>query len=87
MKKIIFILTFIISNCIFSQKEACKQMIENFFMAFHAKDTLAIKNYCHQELILQTIVTQKENNLLKNEKFSVFLKNIASIPNNVTFQE
>jgi hypothetical protein len=87
MKKNIVILIFMLSNCMFSQKEACKQLIENFFVAFHAKDTIALKSYCHQDLILQTIVTQNEKNELKNEKFSFFLKNIASIPKNITFQE
>ncbi|MFY7810743.1 MAG: nuclear transport factor 2 family protein, partial [Flavobacterium sp.] len=68
-------------------EQSPKEVVSNFFIAFHAKDTVALKSYCHQEIILQTIQTKNEINQLKKDNLSTFLKNIATIPNHITFKE
>lgn len=64
------------------------QAVDNFFKAFHAKDSMALKKVVHTEAVLQTIgKTMEGNEHLKNKKFNDFIKVIASIPDSVNFQE
>lgn len=56
-------------------------------MAFHAKDTIKLKAICSNKIILQTIKEHKNGAKLSNELVSEFFKSIATIPNNVKFEE
>lgn len=70
-----------------AQEITPKNIIENFFVAFHKKDTISLKNNCHKEVILQTVSSKNVESKLVNDKLSNFLKSIAGIPNTMTFQE
>ncbi len=86
MKKLYYILIFqsLIGFC---QNATPKHIVEDFFTAFHAKDTTALKDFCHPEIVIRTIVNSKEGNKLKDEKLEVFLKSIATIPSNLKILE
>jgi hypothetical protein len=86
MKKIIFILVFSF-NVASAQNSSPKQIIDDFFTAFHAKDTLALKQICHSDIVLRTIDNTKEGNKLELESFDDFLKSIATIPSNLKVVE
>jgi ketosteroid isomerase-like protein len=86
MKKIIFILVFSF-NVASAQNSSPKQIIDDFFTAFHAKDTLALKQICHSDIVLRTIANTKEGNKLELESFDDFLKSIATIPSNLKVVE
>ena len=86
MKKLYFILIFQ-SLIGFSQNVTPKQIVEDFFTAFHSKDTTVLKDLCHSEIVIRTIVNSKEGNKLKDEKLEVFLKSIAIIPSNLKILE
>ena len=84
MKYIILLLFYSQIN---AQEITPKNIIENFFEAFHKKDTASLKNNCHKEVILQTISNKNESSKLIHDQFSNFLKSIAGIPNTMTLQE
>lgn len=87
MKNLLFILLFATIQPVIAQESSPKKVVDDFFSAFHAKDTTAIKQYCHSEIILQTIANTKEGNKLESEVFSDFLKSLTTIPTNMKFQE
>ena len=73
MKKLFIIVTFLVSNLFFAQEKTPKAIVEDFFIAFHAKDTVALRELCHPEIVLRTVANTKEGNKLKDEKFDEFL--------------
>ena len=75
------------TNLLLAQDTNPKKVVDDFFTAFHAKDTVALKQICHSEIILQTIANTKEGNKLKTDDFSDFLKSIATIPANLKIFE
>ena len=87
MKQLFFVFLFSVSSSIFSQEYSPKKVVDDFFAAFHAKDTSALKQLCHPEIVLRTIANTKEGNKLKDEKFDEFLNSIATIPTNLKFIE
>ena len=87
MKKLIlicFVLSGFVSN---AQKSEVENTVITFFTAFHAKDTLALKQLCHPDIVMRTIANTKEGNKLKDENFDDFLKSIATIPSNLKIFE
>jgi hypothetical protein len=86
VKKLIFIFVFTL-NIVSAQNSSPKQLVEQFFEAFHAKDTLALKQICHSDIVLRTIANTKEGNKLELESFDDFLKSIATIPSNLKVVE
>ncbi|RDI56168.1 Cif family virulence factor [Flavobacterium glaciei] len=87
MKKFLLILVLLLSANSHAQNQDIQVVIENFFEAFHAKDTTKLKVLCDDTMILQSIAENVEGNKLSNEKPQVFFKSIASIPAEVKFQE
>lgn len=87
MKNLFIIILFLIYFPLNAQDLHPKKVIEDFFIAFHAKDTITLKEWCHPEIIMQTIANTKEGNKLEANEFSGFLKSIASIPVNMKFEE
>jgi len=87
MKNLLFTLLFFIYLPLNAQDLYPKKVVEDFFIAFHAKDTITLKEWCHPEIIMQTIANTKEGNKLENNLYSDFLKSIASIPTNMKFEE
>jgi ketosteroid isomerase-like protein len=86
MKKLIFIFVFTL-NIVSAQNSSPKQLVEQFFEAFHAKDTVALRELCHPEIVLRTVANTKEGNKLKDDKFDDFLNSIATIPANLKIFE
>ena len=92
MKKLLLIGLFLISQGAWSQKntdqEDIKILIEDFFEAFHAQDSTALKEFAHPEIKMQSVaIDAKGNTILTTEEYTVFLKSIASIPKSTKFRE
>lgn len=87
MKPLIFLTLFSLSTSILAQESNPKKVVDDFFVAFHAKDTLTLKQLCHPEIVMRTIANTKEGNKLKDEKFDEFLNSIATIPANMKIFE
>ena len=76
-----------LSGVVFSQENSPKATIEAFFTAFHQKDSLTLRTFCHKDISLQTVANTKNGTQLKSDKLEDFLKSIASIPNNMKIYE
>jgi hypothetical protein len=87
MKKLLIIATVLVSNLIFAQETTPKEVVDSFFKAFHAKDTVALNELCHPEIVLRTVANTKEGYKLQAENFDDFLKSIATIPTNLKILE
>ena len=91
MKSLLSIIFGLISLAISAQNPEeikVKQAVDDFFTAFHAQDSIAMKNLVYPEVVLQTIGIDKDGNqMLKTENFNDFIRSIASIPDSVKFQE
>ena len=90
--KIPLIFIFGLMNLIvFAQTEEelqVKKTIVEFFDAFHAQDSIAIKQTVYPTILLQTIGVDKEGKpVLKTENFDDLVKSITSIPDSTNFQE
>lgn len=71
-----------------TSKNTPEQLIKDFFVAFHAQDTVALRNFAHEEARLQSVSVDAEGNTsLNTDNYSKFLKGIASIPADATFEE
>jgi len=71
-----------------TEAENVKATIIEFFDAFHKQDTTALKSMVTDKVILQSISTNKEGNtVLKEDDFNKFIRSIASIPKDRTFEE
>lgn len=83
---------FLTNTAVFAQLETTEQtpekMVQEFFEAFHKQDTIALKNYALEETRLQSVSIDEEGNTeIKTDDYSAFLKGIASIPADATFEE
>ena len=87
MKFLVLLFAFSLSTSILAQESNPKKVVDDFFVAFHAKDTLTLKQLCHPEIVMRTIANTKEGNKLKDEKFDEFLNSIATIPANMKIFE
>ena len=70
MKNLLFTLLFFICISLNAQDLYPKKIIDDFFVAFHAKDTITLKELCHPEIIMQTIANTKEGNKIETNEFS-----------------
>lgn len=69
-------------------KMAVKKTIETFFGAFHAQDSVALRNLVADDIVLQTTARNKEGKtIFRTQDFGAFLKSIVSIPDSVAFEE
>ncbi|MBN8642989.1 MAG: nuclear transport factor 2 family protein [Flavobacteriales bacterium] len=87
MKNTVLILIFFFTTFIQAQNKEVQQTIETFFDGFHQRDSIKIKTVCAETMILQSILEGKKGTKLENEKPSEFYKSIATIPNDMQFQE
>jgi ketosteroid isomerase-like protein len=91
MKHITTFLLLLLTATIYAQtseKQEVQTTIQDFFKAFHNQDSTAIKQHVREGMILQTISANREGKVdVKTERLSNFLKSIASIPENVKFEE
>lgn len=87
MKNYLVLFTLFISTLIQAQEKEVQQTIETFFAGFHQKDSVKIQSVCAEKMILQSISEGKKGTQLHNELPSEFYKSIATIPNNMQFEE
>ncbi len=92
MKRILSVAFFLINMTVFAQAEKSsdspKQLVLDFFEAFHAQDTVKLKNFAVEGTILQSVSMDIEGNTkLSTDDYSKFIKSIASIPAEASFQE
>lgn len=87
MKSLFFLFLLGITSSLFAQDTNPKKVVDDFFIAFHAKDTTTLKQLCHPEIVMRTIANTKEGNKLIDEKFDEFLNSIATIPSNLKIFE
>lgn len=87
MKKTIFLLIMIFASSIQAQNQEVQKTIEDFFVAFHAKDTLKLHSVCSDKIILQSIMENAKGAKLSDESAKEFYHSIASIPNDFKFEE
>lgn len=65
-----------------------KALVQNFFEAFHAKDSVRLKNFAMEEARLTSITKNATGATeLKTMAFSDFIKNILSISETDSFEE
>lgn len=87
MKKAIFLLIMIFVSSMQAQNQEVQKTIEDFFVAFHAKDTLKLHSVCSDKIILQSIMENAKGAKLSDESAKEFYHSIASIPNDFKFEE
>ena len=87
MRKIVLLIVLFTSAYSQAQNQEIQNVIETFFEAFHAKDTLKLKVLCDETMILQSINENIKGAKLSNEKPAAFFKSIASIPAELKFHE
>lgn len=91
MKKLLLLGAFcftLIVNAQKTEKENVKAIIVKFFEAFHKQDTTMLKAMAKGDILMQSISVDKEGKtVLQESDYSQFLKNIASIPKDRTFEE
>ncbi|PWB23685.1 nuclear transport factor 2 family protein [Flavobacterium sp. HTF] len=88
MKKYLILIFLFIGVSSVAQKQDVQKVIEDFFVAFHQKDTIKLKSVCSNKIILQSISESKtKGNKLTNESSTEFYISISSIPSNMKFNE
>ncbi|GAA4320642.1 nuclear transport factor 2 family protein [Christiangramia aestuarii] len=92
MQKIVIALLLLVNTTVSAQNESReqspKQLVQDFFEAFHKQDTLALRNLAQKGAKLESVSMDAEGNTkLSSEEYSKFLKSIASIPAEVSFEE
>lgn len=88
MKKYLILIFLFIGVSTVAQKQDVQKVIEDFFVAFHQKDTIKLKSVCSDKIILQSISESKtKGNKLTNESSTEFYISISSIPSNMKFNE
>lgn len=71
-----------------NEEAKVKTTIIDFFEAFHKQDTTALKTMVKGNIKLQSISVNKEGKTVLNEsRYEKFVKSIASIPKDNTFEE
>jgi len=71
-----------------SEESLVQSKIIKFFDAFHKQDTIALKTMVNGDITMQSIGTNPEGKtMLQDDSFSSFLKRIASIPKDKSFEE
>ena len=71
-----------------SEKQAVKNVIEGFFKAFHAQDSMQMKSFVADHVVLQTTGKNKEGNtVFRSNPIEKLYQSIVSIPDSIDFEE
>lgn len=77
-----------ICNAQDAEKEAVKKVVEGFFEAFHKQDSLGMKSFVGDNVVLQTTGRNKEGKtMLRTTPIGKLYASIVSIPDSVSFEE
>ena len=70
------------------EKTLVQKTIEGFFEAFHKKDSIAMKSFVAENVVLQTTGRNKEGKtLFQTTPIGKLYESIVSIPDSIQFQE
>ena len=71
-----------------SKKEMVQKVVEGFFEAFHKQDSVAMKGYMADEVVLQTTGRNKEGKtMFRTTPIERLYESIVSIPDSIQFEE
>ena len=71
-----------------AEKQAVKEVVEEFFQAFHAQDSLGMKQYMAENVVLQTTGRNKEGKTqFRTTPIGKLYESIVRIPDSISFQE
>lgn len=88
MKNLMFLAFIFICFSSHAQSNNPKQLVIDFFEAFHEQDTVKLKTFATESLQLKSASMNAEGKTaISTSTFSEFVKSIASIPKNVRFEE
>lgn len=92
MKIIILILVSLAGFSSFAQspqdEAEARQVVIDFFEAFHRQDTIVLRNLSHPSAVMQSLAENSgENNKLSTITYADFLQRIKSIPSTTKFEE
>ena len=87
MNRILIIALIVISNITTAQEPEVRMAIDEFFAAFHARDTVKLRAVISEKAILHSVSEKESGVSLVEEKISKFLQSIASIPKSMKFEE
>lgn len=90
--KAVLIVALLLNSSIFwaqdSDEESVKKVVEGFFEAFHKQDSVAMKSYVADNVVLQTTGRNKEGKtMFRSTPIEKLYESIVSIPDSVSFQE
>ncbi|MCL6220006.1 nuclear transport factor 2 family protein [Zunongwangia pacifica] len=84
---VVFLFAFSVVNAQ-SETENVKKTIDSFFDSFHAQDSVGMKSFVSQKVIIQSVGENQQGAVgIHKTSLSDFLKAIASIPKEVSFKE
>lgn len=71
----------------FSQQDEVKQTIVDFFKAFHARDTVAMKAVIDKDIVFHTVSEKASGVVMEVESRENFLKSVASMSKSIVYEE
>ncbi len=84
----IFLLNIQVFRAQDSDKEEVRKVVEGFFEAFHKQDSIAMKSFVADEVLLQTTGRNKEGKtMFRSSPIEKLYESIVSIPDSVQFEE
>jgi len=90
-KLLLATLFFWVTTLVFSQnaeEAAVKKVVEGFFEAFHNQDSIAMKSFVGENVVLQTTGRNKEGKtMFRTTPIGKLYQSIVSIPDSVQFEE
>ncbi|TQI70355.1 hypothetical protein JM79_1265 [Gramella sp. Hel_I_59] len=88
MKNLMFLAFIFICFSSQAQTKNPKQLVIDFFEAFHEQDTVKLKTFATQSLQLKSVSMNVEGKTtISTSAYPEFVKSIASIPKHVKFEE
>jgi hypothetical protein len=87
MRKTLLLLLLCIGLQINAQTAEVQKVVDDFFVAFHAKDTIKLRAYCSENMILQSIIESPKGNKFSEQTLKEFFNGLAKIPHTTGFEE
>ena len=92
MKPLILFVSLLAFQASFSQvvedKKATKQLIEDFYEAFHKQDAKTLKSFAHPKIKMHSVsIDARGSTSLSSETYSGFLDYLVAIPASTKFNE
>lgn len=85
---VVFLFLFVSVSAQDAEKQEVRKVVEGFFDAFHKQDSVSMKKFMADEVVLQTTGKNKEGEtMLQTQKIEKLYESIVSIPDSIEFQE